>query len=89
MKAPIQWYYLDADNNKDSPAVSHCERCKRPFKETQNFEAFYPIVFHKDHPWFRIANPFEKNDGYIGSRCFERVKKEYGEQINESKTNQS
>lgn len=26
------WYYLDPDNNKDSPIVPHCARCKRKLK---------------------------------------------------------
>ena len=79
MSKNYTWYYLDADNNKKEPKGLYCERCKRSIKETQSFETFSPIIFHPENPWFRIAGAMEKSDGLIGSRCFERVKKEYGE----------
>lgn len=75
------WYYLDPDNNKKAPAGLHCERCKRPIKETQSFESFSSIILHPFHPWFRMAKPAENGSVLIGSECLKKVISEYGEQF--------
>lgn len=72
------WYYLDPDNRKDEPKTIFCARCLRPIKQTQAFESFQRIVIHPDNPWFRLADLRERESGMIGSKCFEKVKKEYG-----------
>lgn len=61
----------------------YCERCKKSLKATMAIESFISIELHPEHPWFRVANgtnPIPNHlSGLIGSLCFERVKKEYGE----------
>jgi len=79
----IQWYHLDADNNKKDPenTIWFCERCKRGIKQFSDV-SLTNIVLHPVHPWFRIATPLERNTKLIGSDCLKYVIKEYGEVVN-------
>ncbi len=72
---PGKWYFLDPDNRKDNPAISHCARCLKSIKTT----GFVRIVRHYDEPWFRLAEMKEIENALIGLDCLKYIVKEFGE----------
>lgn len=68
-----EWYYLDPDNNKPSPEVLHCCRCKRKVKDTQAVTSFFSVELHLDHPLVRksITGKY-----LIGADCWNKIIKD-------------
>lgn len=75
---PNTWYYLDPDNNKDDPPQHHCARCKRLLKNASKGDSFIGIIFHPLNPWYRVAKPLERSNGFIGEDCHKKMISEYG-----------
>ena len=76
----ITWYFLDPNNNRKDPnnTIWFCARCKHTVKEKKE-TGYQSIILHPINPWFRIAKPLEKSDGFIGDDCLKKVIDSFGE----------
>lgn len=69
-----EWYFLDPDNNKESPDGLHCCRCKRKVKDQQAVVSFRSVEMHPEHPWVRNAALTGRH--LIGADCWNKITKD-------------